>query len=86
MTLSTENSDFDTALAIWIENEGNLEALACNDHALDQTANLYALVTTGLLPGFTYYIEVVSPIESPSGVLNLNAEFESFSPLTQGEL
>ena len=68
LILSSESSEFNSALAVWVKNGNDLEALSCNDQALEQPENIHAITETPLLPGNTYIIEVVSPDESPSGV------------------
>ncbi len=53
--LSTTGSDYDTILAVWTGEEGNLTEFACNDDADGLQSNLNILAEAGI----RYYIEVV---------------------------
>ncbi|MGD8813649.1 MAG: C1 family peptidase, partial [Anaerolineales bacterium] len=72
--LDTEGSDYDTVLAVWAGTRGALTNIACNDD-INLSENLQSLVELATFADTTYYIEVTSYSENPTGTLVLSAEY-----------
>ena len=84
IALNTAGSNYDTFIAVWTGNRGNLNLVACNDDTFAQfTSDLFFIGT----PGTTYHIEVAKfngiPEEScdihPGGC---NLQFNAFISTT----
>ena len=58
ITVDTFGSSFDSVLAIWTGQRGNLQPVVCNDDA--PTGGLQSEVKAILKPGVKYYIEVIT--------------------------
>jgi hypothetical protein len=53
VTIDTAGSDFDTALAVYADEGGELVQVAC----VDDVETLQAVVTVDTVAGVTYYIQ-----------------------------
>lgn len=60
LRVRTRGSDYNTLLAVFSGNRGDLTMLACND---DDNNSLQSQVTLTITAGITYYIEVAQHIE-----------------------
>lgn len=79
VTWDTFGSDYDTVLAIWTGNRGNLVSVGCND----DTSGIQSQVTLGMTAGVSYYIEVAS-YGLTSGNLTLHATAQPDMMFTDG--
>jgi len=72
--VDTQDSNYDTVVAIWTGSAGNLSEVACND---DSNSTTQSWVETSITPSTVYYIEVMSYGAPGGGNLNLNVDFAS---------
>lgn len=75
-SISTEDSNYDTVVAVFSENAGSLTPVACDDDGLGEAGN--SLVKLQATPGTAYFIEVTrssdASQEGISGSLTLTVE------------
>jgi hypothetical protein len=69
LDISTEGSDYDTALSVYTGSRGALTSATCND---DADGALTSHVSIPVTAGITYYVLVVAAWDSPPGTLQLS--------------
>jgi hypothetical protein len=69
LDISTDGSDYDTALGVYTGSRGDLLPVTCND---DADGALTSHVSIPVTAGTTYYVLVVAAWSSPPGTLQLS--------------
>jgi len=85
LDVNTADSNYDTLLAIWTgkRGDGNLDIKDCNDNVSPPTDTTSAISGLTMIPGTTYYIEVVQPGGlDTGGSLTLSVVFNTFAVST----
>ncbi|MEL7236494.1 MAG: M12 family metallopeptidase, partial [Chloroflexota bacterium] len=73
LSVNTTGSDYDTALGVYSGTPGNLIEVTCDD---DSGPGLQSSLSTVMLPGQTYYIQIGTWYLNETGNLTFNASFE----------
>ncbi len=76
--LDTNDSNYDTVLAVWTGSRGSLTQSACDD---DSGSGLASYVDMAVTAGTTYHIEIVSYDDGTGGALTLHAIFATTKPI-----